>query len=92
MAEVVFVPQQPFVVDTFKNCEGLGRIAIMEGNSVVMLGKIVEVNVPIKADEDKKKPAAGAPAAGGAKKDDKKAAGAPAAKGAAAPAKGGKKQ
>jgi elongation factor 1-alpha len=43
MAEVVFEPQQPFVVDTFKNCEGLGRVAIMEGNGVVMLGKIVEV-------------------------------------------------
>jgi len=43
MAEVCFEPQQPFVVDTFKNCEGLGRVAIMEGNGVVMLGKIVEV-------------------------------------------------
>jgi elongation factor 1-alpha len=43
MAEVSFEPQQPFVVDTFKNCEGLGRVAIMEGNGVVMLGKIVTV-------------------------------------------------
>jgi len=43
MAEVAFEPQQPFVVDTFKNCEGLGRIAIMEGNGVVMLGKITTV-------------------------------------------------
>jgi len=43
MGEVVFEPQQPFVVDTFKNCEGLGRVAIMEGNQVVMLGKIVAV-------------------------------------------------
>ena len=43
MAEIVFEPQQPFVVDLFKNCEGLGRIAIMEGNSVVMLGKIMDV-------------------------------------------------
>jgi elongation factor 1-alpha len=42
MAEVVFEPQQPFVVDTFKNCEGLGRVAIMEGNGVVMLGKVVK--------------------------------------------------
>jgi len=41
MAEVSFEPQQPFVVDTFKNCEGLGRVAIMEGNGVVMLGKII---------------------------------------------------
>jgi len=89
-AEVVFVPQQPFVVDTFKNCEGLGRIAIMEGGSVVMLGKIVEVNVPIK-DKVEEKKAAGAggdkkpaggdkkPAAGG----DKKAAAPAAAKGGA---------
>jgi elongation factor 1-alpha len=43
MAQVVFEPQQPFVVDSFKTCEGLGRIAIMEGNSVVMLGKITKV-------------------------------------------------
>jgi len=43
MAECVFVPQQPLVVDTFKNCEGLGRVAIMEGASVIMLGKVVSV-------------------------------------------------
>lgn len=43
MAQVVFEPQQPFVVDSFKNCEGLGRVAIMEGNSVVMLGKCIGV-------------------------------------------------
>lgn len=43
MAQVVFAPVQAFVVDTFKNCEGLGRIAIMEGNSVVMLGKVIKV-------------------------------------------------
>jgi len=40
IAQCVFAPQQAFVVDTFKNCEGLGRVAIMEGNSVVMLGKV----------------------------------------------------
>jgi elongation factor 1-alpha len=40
MAQVVFAPVQPFVADTFKNCEGLGRVAIMEGNGVVMLGKV----------------------------------------------------
>jgi elongation factor 1-alpha len=40
IAQVVFSPQQAFVVDTFKSCEGLGRVAIMEGNSVVMLGKV----------------------------------------------------
>jgi elongation factor 1-alpha len=43
MAEIVFEPQHPFVVDTFTNCEGLGRVAIMEGASVVMLGKVIKV-------------------------------------------------
>jgi elongation factor 1-alpha len=42
MAQVQFVPQQPFVCDAFKNTEGLGRIAIMEGATVVMLGKITK--------------------------------------------------
>jgi len=46
VAECVFEPTQPFVVDTFKSCEGLGRIAIMEGNTVVMLGKITSVTKP----------------------------------------------
>jgi len=40
MAECVFEPIQPLVVDSFKNCEGLSRVALMEGNSVVMLGKV----------------------------------------------------
>merc|ERR1711871_217029 len=39
LGAVVFEPQQPFVVNAFRVCEGLGRVAIMEGNSVVMLGK-----------------------------------------------------
>jgi len=43
VAEVVFEPQQPFVCESFKVCEGLGRVAIMEGNSVIMLGKVVNV-------------------------------------------------
>jgi len=41
MAECVFEPMQPLVVDSFKNCEGLSRVALMEGNSVVMLGKVM---------------------------------------------------
>merc|ERR1712100_659064 len=40
MAEVVFVPQQPLVVDSFKNCEGLSRIASLDGNTAVKLGKL----------------------------------------------------
>jgi len=43
MAEVVFEPCQPFVAEGFKQCEGLGRVAVMEGASVVMLGKAVSV-------------------------------------------------
>lgn len=44
MAEVVFRPVKPLVVDNFQSCEGLGRIAFLEGNSAVMLGKIIKVN------------------------------------------------
>merc|ERR1712127_444797 len=43
MAEVVFVPQQPLVVDSFKNCEGLSRIAFLDSNTAVMLGKVTTV-------------------------------------------------
>ncbi|ORZ32070.1 elongation factor alpha-like protein [Catenaria anguillulae PL171] len=42
-AEVVFEPIQPLVVDTFQNCEGLSRIAFLDGNTAVMLGKVVKV-------------------------------------------------
>jgi elongation factor 1-alpha len=41
MAQTSFQPQQPLVCDTFKNCEGLSRVAFMDGNGVVMLGKVV---------------------------------------------------
>merc|ERR1712137_289169 len=34
MAQVTFQPQQPLVVDTFKNCEGLSRIAFLDGNTL----------------------------------------------------------
>jgi elongation factor 1-alpha len=43
MAQCDFEPQQPFTCESFKACEGLGRVAILEGASVVMLGKIVKV-------------------------------------------------
>jgi len=43
MAEVTFEPIQPLIVDSFKNCEGLSRIAFLDGNTAVMLGKIVKV-------------------------------------------------
>jgi elongation factor 1-alpha len=54
MAEVVFAPQQPLVVDSFKNCEGLSRVAIMEGNGVVMLGKVVKTTEKVAATKGKK--------------------------------------
>merc|ERR1711865_317920 len=41
MAECSFQPQQPLVADSFKNCEGLSRVAFMDGNGVVMLGKVI---------------------------------------------------
>lgn len=41
MAEVEFEPQQPLFVEPFDKCEGLARVAIMDGGSAVMLGKIV---------------------------------------------------
>jgi len=44
MAQAVFEPVQPLVVDDFKRCEGLSRIAFLDGNTVVMLGKIVKVS------------------------------------------------
>merc|ERR1712205_216019 len=43
-AEGIFEPQQPMVVDSFDKCEGLSRIAFMDGNSAVMLGKVMGVN------------------------------------------------
>lgn len=43
MAEVEFEPAQPFVLDVFKKCQGLARVALMEGHSAVMLGKCVGV-------------------------------------------------
>ena len=36
-------PKHPIVVDAFQNTEVLGRIAIMEGNAAIMLGKVTHV-------------------------------------------------
>merc|ERR1712146_699710 len=44
-AEAVFVPQQPLSWTPFENCDGLSRIAFMDGNSAVMLGKVMAVNL-----------------------------------------------
>lgn len=40
-AEVEFTPQQPFCVEGFDQCEGLARMTIMDGNTCVMLGKVI---------------------------------------------------
>merc|ERR1711871_393412 len=42
MAQCSFQPQQPLVCDSFKNCEGLSRVAFMDGNDCVMLGKVTD--------------------------------------------------
>jgi elongation factor 1-alpha len=41
VAECTFEPLQRLVVETYKVCEGLSRVALMEGNGVVMLGKVM---------------------------------------------------
>tara|TARA_B100001013_G_scaffold164915_1_gene98725 strand:+ start:450 stop:1850 length:1401 start_codon:yes stop_codon:yes gene_type:complete len=41
--ECVFKPKMAFCVDTYKNCKGLGRVAMMDSNSLVMLGMVKEV-------------------------------------------------
>jgi elongation factor 1-alpha len=43
VAELVFEPQQPFVVEKYTDCEGLGRVGMLEGNTLVMLGKVTDV-------------------------------------------------
>merc|ERR1711865_818142 len=35
VAQCVFAPTQALVVDSFKNCEGLSRIAFLDGNTAV---------------------------------------------------------
>merc|ERR1711964_483070 len=34
MALCVFQPQQPLVCDTFKNCQGLSRVAFLDGECI----------------------------------------------------------
>jgi elongation factor 1-alpha len=42
-AEIVLVPKMPLVVQPFNECKPLGRIAAMDSNSLIMLGKVTEV-------------------------------------------------
>ena len=41
--EVEFVPQQLFYLESFDQCPGLGRVAVMDSNQLVMLGKVMSV-------------------------------------------------
>lgn len=43
LAEVVFEPTRSFVVEKYDSCQGLARIGFFEGLSVVMLGKVINV-------------------------------------------------
>lgn len=43
MAEVVFKPKGQLYLEPFDKCAGLGRVAIMDSNSLVMLGKVMSV-------------------------------------------------
>jgi elongation factor 1-alpha len=42
-AEVVFEPKMPLVVQSFDKCKPLGRVAAMDSNSLIMLGKVTDV-------------------------------------------------
>ena len=42
-AEVEFIPKQPIYMESFDQCQGLGRVAIMDSNQLVMLGKVMSV-------------------------------------------------
>jgi elongation factor 1-alpha len=53
MAQVTFEPQQPLVADSFKNCEGLSRVAFMDGNGVVMLGKVITCEAKVEVGKKK---------------------------------------
>merc|ERR1719198_2127001 len=43
IADLEFEPQMPMCCQAMKDCEGLGRVAILESNSLVMMGKIRSV-------------------------------------------------
>merc|ERR1719326_2372344 len=43
-AEVVFKPKGPLCVDAYDVCKPLGRMAAMDSNSLIMLGRVLEAN------------------------------------------------
>jgi len=42
-AEVVMAPKMPFVCNAYDECKALGRMAAMDSNNLIMLGKITSV-------------------------------------------------
>ena len=42
-AEVVFECKMPFYCEPFKVCPGLGRVAFMDSNRLIMLGRVMSV-------------------------------------------------
>jgi len=51
--EVLIAPKMPFVCGPYSECKALGRMAAMDSNSLIMLGKITEVEW--KEEDSKKK-------------------------------------
>ncbi|ARF11950.1 elongation factor Tu EF-Tu-like protein [Klosneuvirus KNV1] len=43
IAEIVWEPQAPFVVEAFDKCEGFGRVAIFDSSICVMMGRVISV-------------------------------------------------
>ena len=43
VAEIVWEPQLPLVVEAFDKCEGLSRVGIMDSNVVCMIAKVTSV-------------------------------------------------
>jgi elongation factor 1-alpha len=41
-AEVIFAPKMPLCVDAYDVCKPLGRMAAMDSNSLIMLGRVLE--------------------------------------------------
>jgi elongation factor 1-alpha len=43
-AEVIFKPKMPLCVDAYDVCKPLGRMAAMDSNSLIMLGRVLEAD------------------------------------------------
>merc|ERR1719410_1741053 len=41
-AEAIFMPKMPLCVDAYDVCKPLGRMAAMDSNSLIMLGRVLE--------------------------------------------------